>query len=67
MARADLERMIPQPPSRFLLVSCMSCGNRQVVFDSAKTVVRCTVCREVLAVPRGGKAKVLGKVTAVLT
>ncbi|MCS7126954.1 MAG: 30S ribosomal protein S27e [Thaumarchaeota archaeon] len=67
MSRVEIEGMIPQPRSRFLLVSCLSCGNKQVVFDSAKTVVRCAVCREVLAVPRGGKSKVLGKVVAVLT
>ncbi|MCS7094192.1 MAG: 30S ribosomal protein S27e [Thaumarchaeota archaeon] len=67
MAKVDVEKLILQPRSKFLLVTCISCGNRQVVFDSSKTVVRCTVCKEVLATPRGGKAKVLGKVNAVLT
>ncbi|MCS7118018.1 MAG: 30S ribosomal protein S27e [Thaumarchaeota archaeon] len=65
--KVDLEKLIPQPRSRFLMVTCIGCGNRQVVFDSAKSVVRCTVCKEVLALPRGGKAKVVGKVNAVLT
>jgi small subunit ribosomal protein S27e len=66
-SRIDPASLVPQPRSRFLLVSCQSCGNRQVVFDHAKIVVKCFVCQEPLALPRGGKAKILGKVEAVLT
>ena len=66
-SRIDPASLVPQPRSRFLLVSCQSCGNRQVVFDHAKIVVKCLVCQEPLALPRGGKAKTLGKVEAVLT
>jgi small subunit ribosomal protein S27e len=66
-SRIDPASLVPQPRSRFLLVSCQSCGNRQVVFDHAKVVVKCLVCQEPLALPRGGKSKILGKVEAVLT
>ncbi|MEM0375067.1 MAG: 30S ribosomal protein S27e [Nitrososphaerota archaeon] len=66
-SRIDPASLVPSPRSRFLLVSCQSCGNRQVVFDHAKIVVKCLVCQEPLALPRGGKAKILGKVEAVLT
>jgi ribosomal protein S27E len=34
--------------------------------DSAKIRVVCNVCGEPLAVPRGGKAKILGRVESVL-
>ncbi|MEM0440266.1 MAG: 30S ribosomal protein S27e [Candidatus Caldarchaeum sp.] len=54
-------KYIPSPRSRFLIVSCNECGNSQIVFDSAKTVVKCNVCGAVLARPSGGKAIILGK------
>lgn len=60
-------REIPMPRSRFLVVKCPKCGNEQIVFDRAATVVRCLVCNAVLAEPRGGKAKILGRVVETLT
>jgi small subunit ribosomal protein S27e len=44
--------------SRFLVVKCTECGNEQLVFSHASTVVKCQVCSETLSVPRGGKAEV---------
>ncbi|MHA1594827.1 MAG: 30S ribosomal protein S27e [Candidatus Baldrarchaeia archaeon] len=49
--------IIPMPRSRFLLVECPDCGNEQVIFDRASTVVKCLVCGRVLATPTGGKAE----------
>jgi small subunit ribosomal protein S27e len=66
LARVYVERLIPRPSSKFLLVSCLHCGNKQVMPDSAKIRVVCNVCGETLAVPRGGKAKILGRVESVL-
>lgn len=63
----DWERLIPKPRSRFLLVQCNECGHRQIVFDNAKIEVKCHVCSATLAVPKGGKAKILGRVLEVLT
>ncbi len=60
-------REIPLPRSRFLVVKCPKCGNEQIVFDHAATVVRCLTCGTTLAEPRGGKAKILGKVVETLT
>jgi len=45
---------------------CNYCGNKQIVPDTAKTVVTCMVCKEKLAEPKGGKAKIYGKVEKVL-
>ncbi|MEM2192129.1 MAG: 30S ribosomal protein S27e [Candidatus Hadarchaeales archaeon] len=45
---------------RFIKVRCTGCGNEQVIFSHATTVVRCRVCEKTLAVPAGGKAKVKG-------
>jgi len=50
-------------PGRFVRVKC-KCKNEQVIFDKPATVVKCLVCKEVIAEPRasraGIKAKVLG-------
>ena len=61
------ERSIPMPRSRFLVVKCPKCGNEQIVFDRAATVVRCLKCGEILATPTGGKARIHGKVVETLT
>jgi len=59
-------RTLPQPGSRFLTVKCLDCGNEQVIFGSASTVVRCLVCGKTLAEPTGGKSKILTKIITVL-
>ncbi len=58
--------LVPQPRSRFLLVTCPQCGQRQVVFSHATFPVRCLSCGAELVKPTGGKAKILGKVIRVL-
>ena len=58
---------IPHPVTKFLKVKCSSCNNEQIIFDSAKIVVKCDVCSEDLAQPRGGKAKILGEILEVLS
>jgi len=66
MPRINVSSLIPRPTSRFLLVMCNYCGNKQIVPDTAKTIVTCMVCKEKLAEPMGGKAKIYGKVEKVL-
>jgi len=58
--------LVMRPRSRFLLVSCIHCGNRQVLPDTAKMRVVCNVCGEALAVPTGGKARIIGRIERVL-
>ena len=58
---------VPYPTTKFLKVKCTSCNNEQIVFDSSKIVVKCNVCGEDLAQPRGGKAKILGEILEVLS
>lgn len=60
-------KTIPTPKSRFIKVECPRCGNIQIIFNKAATVVKCHKCSEVLAEPTGGKARVRGKVVEVLT
>ncbi|MEM4189787.1 MAG: 30S ribosomal protein S27e [Candidatus Caldarchaeum sp.] len=60
------ERLIPRPRSRFIQVICNECGNKQIVFDSAKTEVKCNVCGAFLCKPSGGKAIILAKKERVL-
>jgi len=62
MSEIEWSKLIPKPRSSFLLVQCNECGNKQIVFDHAKTLVKCQVCGAILAEPRGGKAKILGKI-----
>ena len=58
--------LIPKPRSKFIRVKCPDCSSEQVIFDSAATVVKCTLCDNVLAEPRGGKAKILGEIVDIL-
>ena len=60
--RNALEKYIPRPKSRFLKVKCSKCGNIQIVFSHASQEVKCNICDEKLAIPTGGKAKILGEV-----
>ncbi len=59
--------IIPQPRSRFLKVKCLDCGNEQIIFGCASTVVKCEVCGRILAEPRGGKANIKTKILQVLS
>jgi len=63
---SEWEKIIPKPRSRFLKVKCPDCGNEQIVFDHATTVVHCNICGATLAEPSGGKAKIKGDIVAVL-
>lgn len=58
--------LIPEPRSRFLLVTCPKCGNRQVVFSHSTFPAHCLSCGELLVKPTGGKARILAKVERVL-
>jgi len=51
---------------RFLKVKCPNCGSEQIIFEKASTVVKCIVCGEILAKPRGGKAKILAQIIEVM-
>ncbi|HDN83535.1 MAG TPA: 30S ribosomal protein S27e [Candidatus Altiarchaeales archaeon] len=52
--------------SKFLRVKCKSCGNEQIIFDRASTMVKCLVCEKVLAEPRGGKARIYAEILETL-
>lgn len=53
--------------SRFIKVRCPSCGQEQVLFDRATTLVQCLQCEGTLAEPSGGKARLAPKVEIVAT
>jgi len=57
--------LIPEPKSRFILISCPDCGNEQVSFDRASIIVKCNICGRVLIEPTGGKANIKGKIIKV--
>mgnify|MGYP006282300403 CR=1 FL=1 len=52
--------------TKFLLVECPECGNKQKIFARASTEVKCEKCEKTLAKPKGGKAEVTGKIVKVL-
>ncbi len=54
------------PKSRFLKVKCVDCGNEQIIFGSAKSVVKCVICEKTLCESGGGKAKITTKIVSVL-
>ncbi len=55
-----------QTRSRFVKVRCEKCKNEQILFSNASTIVTCLVCKEILAEPAGGKAKIKANVLEVL-
>lgn len=59
--------IIPKPESSFLKVRCPKCSNEQTVFERCSTIIKCSVCEEILAEPSGGKASIKGEVVQVLT
>lgn len=52
--------------SRFVRVRCPKCKNEQVIFGKCTSEVKCLICNQVLAEPRGGKAKIMGRVLEIL-
>ncbi|MCW7078035.1 MAG: 30S ribosomal protein S27e [Canidatus Methanoxibalbensis ujae] len=52
--------------SRFLSVRCRDCGNKQIIFSHASTIVRCIVCGSTIARPSGGKAIINGEIEEIL-
>jgi len=56
------EKIIPKPRSFFLQVKCPDCGNEQVIFSNAASVVRCNICGSKLAEPTGGKVNIKGEI-----
>ena len=59
--------LIPSPKSRFLRIKCLNCGNEQIVFGCATTEVHCNVCEKQLTQTTGGKARILTKISEVLS
>ena len=58
---------IKGPKSRFVKVRCEKCKNEQVIFGKPVTIVKCLVCGEVLAEPKGSKANIKARVLEVLS
>jgi small subunit ribosomal protein S27e len=53
------EMLTPMPKSKFIRVQCPECGNEQTVFSNVASVVKCTICGKDLALPTGGKTRIL--------
>ncbi len=60
-----MEDIIKEPKSKFIKVRC-KCKNEQIIFGKTSTKVKCLVCSENLAVPTGGKSKILSQILEVL-
>jgi len=61
-----MKDIIRKPRSKFLKVECFACGNQQIIFSHASTVVKCLACEATLAKPKGGKAEIKAKVLQVI-
>ena len=57
---------ITEPKSKFVKVRCPKCKNEQIIFENPATVVKCLVCKETIAEPTGGKAKINADILEVL-
>ena len=63
---SKLVDLIPRPRSRFVRVKCPDCGNEQLAFEKAASIVKCNICDGVLVEPTGGRAKIRGEVIEIL-
>jgi len=54
--------LIPEPNSKFLKINCKECEKENIVYSHASTPVTCKSCGNVIAEPRGSKARIIGKV-----
>ncbi|MBS3159950.1 30S ribosomal protein S27e [Candidatus Woesearchaeota archaeon] len=52
--------------SQFFKVRCNKCKNEQNVFNKCSSEIKCLVCDEILAMPTGGKSKVIAKILEAL-
>lgn len=52
--------------NRFIRVRCQDCKNEQVIFETAKTKVKCLICGAIIAEPKGGKANIKARLIEVL-
>ena len=51
---------------RFIKVRCQNCKNEQIIFEGATTSVKCLICENIIAEPKGGKADVKARIIEVL-
>ena len=54
---------IPKPASKFQKVNCEECGELQILYSHASTVVSCNSCGNTISEPTGSKAKINGKIS----
>ena len=52
---------VPAPSSRFNRVKCDECGETQVIYSHATTLVTCNSCGNEVAKPTGSAATLKGK------
>lgn len=53
---------VPAPKTKFLRLKCPGCGNEQITFSAASTIVRCLKCETVLTMPLASRARIRAKV-----
>ena len=67
MVNRKLNILKPKPKSRFVKVRCVNCGNEQIIFGCATTTIKCNVCEKALIQTTGGKARILTRISEVLS
>ena len=55
--------LIPTPRSTFQKIICAECDEEQVVFSHNTTEVICNSCGNVLAMTKGSKSRIHGKIS----
>ena len=58
--------LIPKPKSKFLSVQCPECQEKMIIFSHTTSDIPCKSCGKLIAVKRGGKSRILGKLLAAL-
>lgn len=54
---------IPRPSSRFQKINCNECGEIQIIYSHATSMVTCNSCGNAITEATGSKAKINGKIS----
>lgn len=65
MAKSKIKKK-EREKGKFLKVRCEKCKKNQIIYNKASTKVECLSCGFILTSPKGGKAKIHGKIMEIL-
>ena len=60
------KEIIPTPKTKFVRVRCPECSQESIIFNAAKSEVKCKHCDEVIATTTGGLANITAEIIEII-